>query len=56
MGTHNHSDIFTKALIGHLLKFHTSGILGHFLLQDILDEYEDYIAKAQSNDSSEIED
>ena len=53
-GTNNHSDIFTKALIGHLLTFHKSGILGHFLLQDILNEFVDCIAAIQKDDNPQI--
>ena len=56
MGTHNHSDIFTKALIGYMLKFHTSGISGNFHLQDTFNDIEECIPELQKSQIDDVED
>ena len=56
MGAHNHSNIFTKALIGYLLKFHSSGILGYFLLQDMLNDIKECISELQKIQIDDVED
>jgi hypothetical protein len=47
-GVHNHADILTKPLTGYLLYLHTSGLLGHFLLHDILHDLTTVASQART--------
>ena len=53
-GIDNHSDLCTKDLTGHTLRYHTSAMLGHFLLQDQIQDLHDHISLLETLSSESL--